>query len=69
MKHLILILVLVGLMGCDLNQHMKGQARNGFNESVQEVCYKGVTYIIAANGKLGFMSVKFNTDSTVETCN
>ena len=64
-----LILGLVALAGCGVTD----PAGNGAANLRDEICIDGVTYIIfkgqAGYAGWGYMSVKFNKDSKVVSCN
>lgn len=59
----ILILLTVLIVGCLPSKELADELT-----SVEEVCYDGVVYISNGTG-FSNLSVKFNPDSTVITCN
>ena len=67
MNKIILVVMALALAGCGTPN--PGDDGNGFNT----ICIDGVTYLYfkgyTGNHGYGYMSVKFNRDGTVETCN
>lgn len=69
MKHLpkLALISLFVLAGCLHNEDTIGVATSGETE-YQEKCIDGVVYLLRKRGYQGYFSVKFNSDSTVVTC-
>ncbi len=66
MKAIYALTILFTLSACSEAESV-GSARSGewvFNE----ICIDDVVYLVRFKGYKGYMSVKFNTDSTVVTC-
>jgi len=66
MNKTLLAVIVLALAGCNEQAVPEKQTGVRFGSYVMtEICYDGVTYIIGFR----IMSVKFNSDSTVVTCN
>ncbi len=61
-----LVLTLGVLTACGQGDD-RGKATSGDREYTER-CIDGVIYLVRKRGYTGYMSVKFNPDSTVVTC-
>lgn len=66
MKYAILGLLAIGLIACNVANDV-GETNSG-EVAYIERCIDGVVYLVRARSRQGYMSVKFNPDSTVVTC-
>lgn len=66
MKYLVIGIVALGLAACNKADD-RGTVGSG-EKAYIERCIDGVIYLVRSEGYGGYMSVKFNPDSTVVTC-
>lgn len=59
-------LMAVALAGCSKGEEVGAAVSDGV--VYKEICIDNVVYLVRKAGNSGYMSVKFNTDSTVVTC-